>query len=124
MRPYAILLATALAGCAGQASVGPPAAAIAPVTCATAADCAAKWSRAAAWIAQNSGYKVKTQSDIMIQTEGPTDSSAIAAFTVTRVANAAGGAAISLDGGCDNFLGCVPTMGQSRASFAAFVNSR
>jgi hypothetical protein len=42
-----------------------------PITCQAGADCDAKWSRATAWIAQNSAYKVQTASDSIIQTMGP-----------------------------------------------------
>ena len=45
------------------------------ITCTKGDDCEEKWSRAVAWISQNSSYKIQTQTDSLIQTFNPTGSS-------------------------------------------------
>ena len=109
-----------LASCASshQASVqqSPPS----PITCSAGPDCDAKWSRAVSWIATNSSYKVQMQTDSLIQTMGPLDLDPVPAFTITKVA-IPGGYEITFAGGCDNLIGCIPTVEESRAKFSAFV---
>jgi hypothetical protein len=111
-----------LTGCAAtvpqQVTVAPPPA----ITCKLGPDCDAKWSRAVSWITTNSSYKIKTQTADIVQTMGPTDSSPNSAFTVTKVAQNTGGLyEITFAGGCDNWIGCIPTVSESRARFTAFV---
>ena len=59
------LLATGLAGCITAAEQATP---IRPITCTAGADCDAKWSRAASWIALNPTWKIKTRTDQFIET--------------------------------------------------------
>jgi hypothetical protein len=95
-----------------------------PITCQSGPDCEAKWSRATAWVAKNGAYKIQTTSDSLIQTMGPLPSDPRPAYTVLKTASADGsGFQITLDGGCDNFLGCVPTIPEARASLASFVET-
>lgn len=92
-----------------------------PVVCTSDRDCRVKWSRAIAWVSQNSAYKFKTQTDFLIQTMGPLSDDTSSAFTITRTANADGTATIDFAAGCDNFLGCIPSVLEEKASFVHFV---
>jgi hypothetical protein len=58
------LLATGLTGCITAAEQATP---IRPITCTAGADCDAKWSRAASWIALNPTWKIKTRTDQFIE---------------------------------------------------------
>ena len=60
------------------------------------------------------------QTDSLIQTMGPLDSDPVPAFTITKVA-IPGGYEITFAGGCDNLIGCIPTVEELRAKFSAFV---
>jgi hypothetical protein len=110
-----------VAGCAStpqQASAPPPPL----ITCQTGADCDAKWSRAIGWLANNSAWKIQSQSDLLIQTFNSINDSPSPGFTVTKVATGQPGTyEINFAGGCANLLGCIPSVAESRASFAAFV---
>lgn len=108
-----------LAGCATAPTA--PAAQGKPLTCTTGADCDFRWSRAVSWVVTNSGYKIQTQTDSVIQTMGPTHDNPTPAFTVTRVAVSPGVYEFTFGGGCDNLFGCIPTVDESRASFAAYI---
>ena len=116
-----VALGAALAGCAAtapqQAALAPPPA----ITCKLGPDCDAKWSRAVSWVTTNSSYKIKTQTADIVQTMGPTDSSPNSAFTVTKVAQNSGLYEITYAGGCDNWIGCIPTINESRSRFTTFV---
>lgn len=94
-----------------------------PITCKAGPNCDAVWSRASAWIVQHSAYKIQTANESIIQTMGPLPYDPRPAFTVTKTANAAGDYEISLTGGCDNIFGCIPSIDESRVSFAAFVRA-
>jgi hypothetical protein len=112
-----LLAALALAGCARQSSVAEPPR---PITCLAGADCDAKWSRAIAWVASNSRWKIQTQTERLVQTFSSAHKSASPGFTVTKSFAGLGLYDISFTGGCDSF-GCVPTIAESREKFTDFV---
>jgi hypothetical protein len=119
MRWTVIGLALLAAGCAtAPATPQPPAR---QIFCKAGPDCEAKWSRAVSWVTTNSAYKIKIQTDQIIQTMGPSNSSPLPAYTVTKVATSGGAYEITFDGGCDNWIGCVPKIPAARAQFADFV---
>jgi hypothetical protein len=93
------------------------------ITCAKGSDCDMKWSRAISWVASNSSYKVQTQTDSIIQTTGPSANDPSPGFTVIKLAKGPSIYEITLKGGCENVIGCVPTIADERAKFAAFVLS-
>lgn len=98
-----------LIGCATPPSPDVLAAANREVRCVEGADCNAKWSRAVAWVARNSRWKIQTQTDQLIQTYGPgeTDSTANA-WTITKAAEGNGIYRIDARGGCANIFACIP----------------
>ncbi len=119
LRNLGLASCLALAGCASAApqAASPPR----PVTCKAGPDCDAKWSRALAWVTSNSGYKLQTQTDSVVQTMGPITDSPRPAYTVTKLATGPGTFEITFTGGCDNIFGCVPSIDEARAKFADFV---
>lgn|SRR5487761_1326865 len=92
-----------------------------PVICSSEQDCRVKWSRAVTWVSQNSAYKFKSQTDLLIETMGPLPDDTSPAFTITRTANADGSSIINFGGGCDNIFGCIPSLLEEQASFIQFV---
>jgi hypothetical protein len=112
-------IALVLGACASaQPNVVAP---VQPITCTKGPDCDAKWSRAVSWVANNAAYKVQTQTDSIIQTMGPLPDDPRPAFNITKVATGPASYEITFGGGCDNFLGCIPTVPEARARFANFV---
>jgi hypothetical protein len=109
------LLATGLTGCITAAEQATP---IRPITCTAGADCDAKWSRAASWIALNPTWKIKTRTDQFIET---TEHDTLPAFAITKVATTPGNYEIIFTGDCANPFGCTPTVAQSRARFESFM---
>ncbi len=110
--------AIALSACAG---VEPNEATSFPIGCKPGHDCDTKWSRAAAWVAQNAFYKIETQTDMLIQTSGPEGKSPGTAMKVEKLATPGGAAELVLEIRCANILGCVPDLMPLTQSFAAYV---
>ena len=127
-KTLALTTALMLAACAPPMTASQQAAMLAAatrsVTCKSGNDCQQKWSRATQWVKQNSAYKFQTVSDNLMQTMGPLPDDPSPAYTVTKVSTGNNIYAIELDGGCDNMLGCIPSMLESKASFANFVMGR
>lgn len=91
------------------------------ITCTKGDDCDEKWSRAVAWISQNSSYKIQTQTDSLIQTFTPTGGTTSNGFLVNKVALGKGTYQITMSSACDNPFGCIPDAQTLRASFNPFV---
>jgi hypothetical protein len=119
LKPALAATAFALSSCA---DVAPHAAMTTPMLCRGGADCDRKWSRAAAWVAQNAFYKIETQDNSLIQTFAPQGKSPGTAIKVEKVAAGDGSAAIVAEIRCANFLGCTPDVDELTRSFAAYVS--
>jgi hypothetical protein len=89
--------------------------------CTNDADCSEKWSRAVAWVSQNSVYKIKRSAHYIIETYGPSPSGTHMAFTVTREALSDGTYQIKLKGTCRNWLGCDASEEHYKAVFNYYV---
>jgi hypothetical protein len=113
---FAIL---SVAACASTGQNLPP---IPPVTCTAGKDCDAKWSRAVAWVSQNSGFKIQVQTDSLIQTYGPgePDTTNLAA-TVNKVAKTGDQYEIIAKIGCANLIGCTKEPRAALTDFVKFV---
>ena len=120
MRLAAPLAALLLSACAATGTVQQTAPPV-PIVCNGAADCQAKWSRAVSWVATHSSYKIQTQTDSLIQTMGPLPEDPRPAYTVTKLSREPDSYEITFAGGCDNFIGCVPTIADARAEFRQAV---
>ena len=122
----ALAASASLTACATEAPLDPQlvAAAEQPVTCANPSGCDAAWSRAVAWLVQNSHWKIQTQTADLIQTFGPMSDgleSAYPGFTVSKVRDDRGGATIQMVVGCLNMFGCVPGPVIAKAAFGRYV---
>ncbi len=122
----AVAVSLAGLGACATAPVDPAliAAANRTITCNAGADCDAKWSRAVGWVARNSGWKIQTQTDNLIQTFGPgSDGSTDLAYTVSKIAGTGGTYTIEVSTACANLFGCVPDDVTQRAAFVEFVTA-
>jgi hypothetical protein len=104
------------------ANVAPDVATTAPVVCLSGADCERKWSRVAAWVAQNAFYKIDTQSDALIKTSAPQGKSPGIAVKAEKLPAADGAMTIVAEIRCANLFGCVPDLPELTQSFAAYVS--
>lgn len=93
----------------------------APLTCTKGDDCEIKWGRALQWILSNSAYKIRSQSDSLIATEGPLPDALDYGFVVSKVAQGNGLYLIEFDGGCGNIFGCRIPFGIVKLSFVRYV---
>jgi hypothetical protein len=111
--------ALALCGCITaeqQASLAEPPK---PITCHSGNDCNAKWSRANAWVAEHSKYKVESSSESLIQTSGPStfETDPSPSYKVTKVATGPAEYSIEFTGACDSIFPCTPTVPVAQADF-------
>jgi len=94
---------------------------MAPLLCATKAQCDTYWQRAQAWIAANSSWKIQIATDSIIQTYGPGGAKVDLAYLVTRLPNEDGSARIAIKPDCDNVFRCYPTKTDAIVAFKRFV---
>ena len=94
-----------------------------PVLCTSKTQCDAFWQRAQAWVANNSGYRMQTITDIVIETYGPLSSQTGLAFRITKVPDDKEGARIFVLPLCGNVFGCSPTPTDAAIAFKRFVRS-
>jgi len=119
----AIWLALAVAGCA----VAPPddprvnAEAVEPLVCTSRAQCDIYWQRAQVWVANNSEYRIRVATDVLIETFGPFGSKVDLAYRITRLPDNSGGARIYIVAACDNFIRCYPPRTDAIIAFKRFV---
>ncbi|TAN71595.1 MAG: hypothetical protein EPN17_00895 [Methylobacter sp.] len=93
------------------------------IICGTIDDCEVKWGRSILWITQNSHWKIRQQTEQLITTEGPLDSTE-AAFVVNKIPLGGGKYQIDIQAACGNPFGCVPETLDLRADFVQFVLSK
>lgn len=76
-------------------------------TCQTDAECKAKWDAAQVWVVRNSGYRIQTATDVLIQTFGPLGESMALAMVVLKEPTG-DGYRITISTNCANIFGCRP----------------
>src|SRR5881409_229222 len=79
-----------------------------PVLCTNKTQCDLYWQRAQGWVANNSGYRLQTITDVVIETYGPLSTQTGLAFRITKVPDDKDGARIYVLPGCANVFGCSP----------------
>jgi hypothetical protein len=94
-----------------------------PVLCTSKTQCDLYWQRAQAWVANNSGYRIQTATDIVIETYGPVSTQTGLAFRITKVPDDKDGARIYVLPGCANVFGCTPTPTDAAIAFKRFVRN-
>lgn len=96
-------------------------------TCTSEAECKAKWGAAQRWLLKNMEFKIRTVTDVFIETFGPRRQSAMA-----RVVKEPGEGEVSrivISFSCQDVLGgetdrgCFPDSVRGAFSFNAFVNA-
>lgn len=93
------------------------------VICETKDECEAAWGRAVAWVSERCGWKVKSQSDYMIETHGPMKSSpSLLACRVNRVPLDAKSARFDVTVACGyEYVPCTDDVLAAKASFVRAV---
>lgn len=90
------------------------------IICSKGEECEVRWGRSVAWVSQNSYWKMRNQTDALIETEGPLDSPNLA-YSITKTPLGGGKYEIGFSAGCGNMFGCVPDAYDAREDFTTFV---
>jgi hypothetical protein len=85
--------------------------------------CTEQWQRAQVWISNHSKYKIRTATDVLIDTFNPTGYDPSYGFTVTREPVGDGQYAIAMRAVCGNFLGCKPRIEDVGTAFYSYVRT-
>jgi hypothetical protein len=89
-----------------------------PVTCATKDECDAAWQKAIEWVSQRCAFRIQTQTETLVETEGPQPwPSNDVACRLDRVSTGAGATQLEITARCGNYFGCVPEPLYLRAAF-------
>ena len=81
------------------------------------------WDAAQLWVVQNSGYRLQTTTDVVIQTFGPIDYSTDLAAQVTKEPNGNNRYRIIVSLYCANLLGCFPNPRPMAVNFNRVVSA-
>ena len=104
---------------AGDAGVSKPE----QIRCQVGPDCDSKWERASTWVVE-SGLKLKTKTDGLIQTtESPRDDRMLVVTITKNPSSQSGIDEIDFIGKCTSIWSCIPSDAESRRSFANFVSA-
>jgi hypothetical protein len=118
-----VLAAVAIGGCSLLPGIEDerPSPLVKPITCKDGPDCQGKWSRAAAWITENSAHQIKVLTDSTIQSMEPMIPGNAPVYTATKLPGANGSYEITFHVTCADQSNCVPRIAEARASFERFV---
>ena len=94
-----------------------------PVICQSREECEVAWGRAVAWVSSTCGWKVKNQTDYLIETEGPIKGEAQVACRVNRVPLDATRARFELVASCGEAWVCDDRILAAEADFADTINA-
>lgn len=121
MRATALGLCLALGGCLPIALVGRfdvASRAENRATCGSSAECDAAWADAVHWVAQRCAFNIRTQTDTVVETEGPLGAPSTAvACRVERNAPPEGGTQLVFAASCGNWFDCLPELDYLQAAF-------
>lgn len=125
MNKYLLIAAVfTISGCAvNQPLTEEQKLAITPIKCSNKAQCDNFWQKTQVWVAKNSGYRIQTATDVLIQTYGPANSDVTLAFTVIKEPNDENGASISMSASCDNIFGCTIPPVDAIAAYRKYILS-
>lgn len=94
------------------------------IRCQLGPDCDLKWERAYTWVVESSGLKMKTKTDGLIKTaESPGDDRTLVVTITKNATSQSGTYEIDFIGKCLSIWSCIPSVAESRASFANFVSA-
>jgi len=122
------LRAATLCACLGLAGCLPIAVALSyqvsdsanePVVCATKDECDASWQKAVEWVSNRCAFKIQTQTENLVETEGPLPGpNNDVACRLERVPTGESGSAqLEITARCGNYFGCIPEPLYLRAAF-------
>jgi hypothetical protein len=90
-----------------------------PVACATQDECDAAWRKATEWVSQRCAFKIRTETESLVETDGPlpAPSNAVACRLDRIPSGEAGSAQLEITARCGNWFGCTPDPLYLRAAF-------
>ena len=91
--------------------------------CTDEKDCKAKWEAAQIWIVRNSGYKIQTATDVLLQTYNPTGGDPKIGVQAVKEPLGGGRYRIVVKVYCDNIFGCVPNSWDAAIDFNRVVGA-
>lgn len=97
-----------------------------PLRCEGPAACEKMWADAVRWIQDNSHWKIRTATDILLTTEGP-ERTVLPAYEVSKYPLGGGAYEIRFRAGCyeaAGFGGCSPSVLEVTASFTSALLGR
>ncbi|HXZ86306.1 MAG TPA: hypothetical protein VEI82_12535 [Myxococcota bacterium] len=122
MRRLGLLLYLALSGCLpmvvpGRLDVARRAER--PAVCESRQECDAVWPKAVDWVAHRCAFDIKTQTDSLVETEGPAGapSTDVACRLERAPAHEAGQSQLELTASCGNWFECLPERDYFLAAF-------
>jgi hypothetical protein len=121
-----IAAATLLAGCASVTPAQQEELNRTRPTCDAGPDCNAKWDAAQLWIVHHAGFKLQTNTNVILQTYGPsqaTERSTSIAVTVTREPAGPHRFVLVAHMSCGNPFGCTPELVPSLLDFNRAVSA-
>lgn len=110
-----------LVGCAQKVSPQVAAQAQAPIYCENKKQCDIYWSKAKAWIAMNSGWKIQMADETIITTYTPIGNSAILGYQVVKTPIGGERYEIVVQTACANMFGCIPNASEQTAKLKNYI---
>jgi hypothetical protein len=91
-----------------------------PILCTRGDDCEIKWGQALSWVTQNSYFKIRNSTDMLITTEtSPDEGDVHASFSILKIAQGGGKYRIDFQAACNNMFTCNPSVTTLRDRFFA-----
>ena len=114
-----VAMAAALIGCAARPDLHAKQAAFSATipTCSGTDECTAKWEAAQLWVVRNAGWKIQTQSTVLIETYNAVNSSPRIAVQVVKEPMGGGKYRLIVKVWCDNIFGCQPDSWEAALNF-------
>jgi len=112
--------ACSCSGLAGDLDVSKPE----EIKCQVGPDCDLKWERAYTWVVESSGLKLKNKTDGLIKmAESPGNDRTLIVTITKNPTSQVGIYEIDFIGKCWSIWSCIPSVAESRTSFANFVSA-
>lgn len=119
-----LLVSIGLSGCAQKVDPQIAAQAQQPVYCQGKDQCNAYWSRAKAWIAMNSGWKIQMADETVISTYSPVGNSAVLGYQVVKTPLGGDKSEIVVQTACANMFGCIPGAAEQTAKLKNYIKAQ
>jgi len=91
--------------------------------CVDESDCNAKWETAQLWVVHNAAYKIRTATNVVIETFTPDHSETSIAVRITREPAGGGKYKLIIAVWCDNLFGCFPNQWDALLDFNRTVGT-